>query len=153
MTPIYWKTWVFALRINFSGILSVCNLVCGCTVANTSKWMINLPSVLWCSWLGGRKGIRPVKKLESWGTGIIICVYRGANDLHVIQLMDCHPIISVSTKILTGLRFWCRLTQVVVEKRSLNGCSGSSRVISYPKLNIVRSMRCCWYGCVMLCPH
>jgi len=24
--------------------------------------------------LGGRKGIRPVKKLEWWGTGMVICL-------------------------------------------------------------------------------
>ena len=29
-----------------------------------------LPSVLWCCWLGGRKGIRPVKT-EWWGAGCL----------------------------------------------------------------------------------
>jgi len=38
----------------------------------------------------------------------------------------CHPIISCSIKIQNGLPFWCRLTQVVLEKRLLNGCSSSS---------------------------
>jgi len=33
-----------------------------------TKW----PSVLWRCWLGGRKGIRPVKT-EWWGTGMVIC--------------------------------------------------------------------------------
>jgi len=28
----------------------------------------------------------------------------------------CHPIISCSSKIWNGLPFWCRLTQVVLEK-------------------------------------
>ena len=32
----------------------------------------------------------------------------------------CHPIISCSSKIQNGLPFWCRLTQVVLEKRPLN---------------------------------
>jgi len=31
-----------------------------------------MPSVLWRYWLGGRKGIWPVKKLEWWGTGMVI---------------------------------------------------------------------------------
>jgi len=35
----------------------------------------------WCSWLGGRKGIQPVKT-EWWGTGVVICLARGA-DLHM----------------------------------------------------------------------
>jgi len=32
-----------------------------------------VPSVLWRCWLGGRKGIRPVKT-ECWGTGVVICL-------------------------------------------------------------------------------
>jgi len=36
----------------------------------------NLPSVLWHCWLGGRKGIRPVKT-EWWGTGVAICLECG----------------------------------------------------------------------------
>jgi len=36
--------------------------------------------------LGGRKGIRPVKKTEWWGAGVVICLERGA-DLHMAQLM------------------------------------------------------------------
>jgi len=27
---------------------------------------VHLPSVLWCCWLGGRKGIRPVKNMGGW---------------------------------------------------------------------------------------
>ena len=42
-----------------------------------------LPSVLWHCWLGGRKGIRPVKT-ERWGAGMVICLERGA-DLRMAQ--------------------------------------------------------------------
>ena len=35
----------------------------------------------------------------------------------------CHPIISCFSKIENGLPIWCRPTQVVLEKRPLNGCS------------------------------
>ena len=48
------------------------------------------PSVLWRCWLGGRKGIWPVKT-EWWGTGMVICLQQGANDLHMIQLMPLPP--------------------------------------------------------------
>jgi len=41
-------------------------------------------------WLGGRKGIRPVKT-EWWRTGVVICLERGANDLHMVQLMPLPP--------------------------------------------------------------
>jgi len=40
-----------------------------------------LPSVLSHCWLGGRKGIRPVKT-EWWGAGTVICLERVAG-LHV----------------------------------------------------------------------
>jgi len=47
-------------------------------------------SVLWRCWLGGRKGIGPVKT-EWWGTSMVICLERGANDLRMVQLMSLPP--------------------------------------------------------------
>ena len=88
-----------------------------------------LPSVLWHCWLGGRKGIEPVKT-EWWGTGMVICMEQGANDCIWSSSCHCHPIVSCSGKIQNGLPFWCRLTQVVLEKRPLNGCSSSSSSLS-----------------------
>ena len=49
-----------------------------------------MPSVLWRCWLGGRKGIWPVKT-EWWGARVVICLERAANDLHVVQLMPLLP--------------------------------------------------------------
>jgi len=40
--------------------------------------------------LGIRKAIWPVKT-EWWGIGVVICVERGANDLHMVQLMPLPP--------------------------------------------------------------
>jgi len=57
---------------------------------------------------------------------MVICLEQGANDLHMVQLMPLPPIISCSSKIKNGLPFWCRLTQVVLEKRPLNRYSSSS---------------------------
>ena len=79
--------------------------------------------MLWCCWLGSRKGIRPVKKLSGgvlawlsvWREVQMICIWS--------SWCHCHPVISCSSKIQNGLPFWCRLTQVVLEKRPLNGCS------------------------------
>jgi len=53
---------------------------------------------------------------------VVICLECGANDLHMVQLMPLPPIISCFSKIQNGLPFWCWLTQVVLEKRSLNAC-------------------------------
>ena len=45
----------------------------------------SLPSVLLRCWLGGRKGIWPVKK-QWWDAGVVMCLCQGA-DLHMAQLM------------------------------------------------------------------
>jgi len=75
-----------------------------------------LSSVHWHCWLGGRKGIRPVK---NWaGAGVVICLERGA-DLHMAQLM---PLSLASVKSRLVLPFWYRLTWVVLDKGPLNGC-------------------------------
>jgi len=54
--------------------------------------------------LGGRKGIRPVKKTEWWGTGMVICLERGA-DMHMAQLMPLPLTLSCSSKIQIGFTF------------------------------------------------
>jgi len=46
---------------------------------------------------------------------VVVCLERGANDLHMVQLMPLLP-HHRSSKIQNGLPFWCRLTQVVLEK-------------------------------------
>ena len=81
-----------------------------------------LPSVLWCCWLGGRKSIWPVKTegevlswLSVWSEVQMICIWS--------SWCHCRPIIPCSSKIQNSLPFWCRLTQVGLEKRPLNGCS------------------------------
>jgi len=53
--------------------------------------------------LGGRKGIRPVKT-EYWGTGVGVCLERGA-DLHMAQLMPLPLNVSCFSKIQIGFTF------------------------------------------------
>ena len=87
-----------------------------------------LPSLLWHCWLDVRKSIRPTK-IEWWGVGVVICLERGADCLHMVQLMPLHPKahhlgwLHPLPKSKLVLPFRCRLTQVVLEKRRLNGCS------------------------------
>ena len=80
---------------------------------------LKLPSVLWRCWLGGRKGIRPVKKVEWWGTGMVLCLAQFA-DLHIAQLMPLPLTVSLKSRLV--LPFWYQLTQIVPEKGPLNGC-------------------------------
>ena len=86
----------------------------------------SLPSVLWRCWLGGIKVIWPVKNwvVRYWrgylsGARCKWFAYGPAD-------ATATPIISCCSKIQNGLPFWCQLTQVVLEKRLLNGCSSSS---------------------------
>jgi len=60
-------------------------------------------SVLWRCWLGGRKGIRPVKT-EPWGAGMVISLERGA-DLHMAQLMPLPLTVSCFSRIQIGFTF------------------------------------------------
>jgi len=62
-----------------------------------------LPSVLWRCWLGGRKGIWPVKT-EQWGAGVVICLEQDA-DLHLAQLMPLPLTVSCFSKIQIGSTF------------------------------------------------
>ena len=59
-----------------------------------------LPSVLSCCWLGGRKGIRPVKT-EWWGAGMVIYLELSAG-LHTAQLMPLPLTVSCFSKIQIG---------------------------------------------------
>ena len=79
------------------------------------------PSVLWRCWLVGMKGMRPVKKTERWGAGVVICLEWGA-DLHMVQLMPLPLTVSCFSKIQIGLLFWYRLTWVVPDKGPLKVC-------------------------------
>ena len=82
--------------------------------------------MLWCCWLGGGKGIRPVKT-EWWDAGVVICLGRGA-DLRKSQLMPLPLTVSCFSKIQIGLPFWYRLTRVVLDKGLLNVCVCSCAV-------------------------
>ena len=65
--------------------------------------LVFMPSVLWRCWLGGRKGIRPVKT-EWWGAGTVISLEWGA-DLHTAQLMPLPLTVSCFSKIQIGFTF------------------------------------------------
>jgi len=64
---------------------------------------IILPSVLRRCWLGGRKGVRPVKT-EWLGAGVVVCLQQGA-DLHMAQLMPLPLIVSCFSEIQIGFTF------------------------------------------------
>ena len=79
-----------------------------------------LPSVLWCCWLGGRKGIRPVK---NW---VVRCwhgyVWSEVQTCICSSWCHCHSLSLASVKSRLVSPFWYRLTWVVPDKGPLNGC-------------------------------
>jgi len=75
-------------------------------------------------WVAGRaSGLQKLSGevlawLSVWSEVQMICIWS--------SWCHSHPIFSCSSKIQNYLPFWCRLTQDVLEKRSLNVCSSSA---------------------------
>ena len=87
---------------------------------------------------------------------MVACLERGADCLHMVQLMPLHPKTSQ-----TGLPFWYWLTQVVPEKWPLNAYNIIIRLSTLFSVNtdystpdgeqsIVMSVSVCL--CVFVCP-
>jgi len=73
------------------------------------------PSVLWCCWLGGRKGIQPVKKL-SGGVLVWLFVWSEMQTCIWPSWCHCHSLSLASVKSRLVLPFWYQLTWVVPDK-------------------------------------
>ena len=125
LTAGSWKWFVASCtRVRCHAVLIVCR------DGNTqfcSQWQICIwclvvcwPSLLWPCWLGGRKGIQPVK---NWVVGCWRVYLSGAwCRLAYGQLIPLPLTVSCFSKIQIGLPFWYRLTRVKPEKGPLNGC-------------------------------
>jgi len=93
-----------------------------------------VPSVLWHSWLGNRKGIRPVKKLSG---GCWHCYLSGlrCNSHTIIQMMPLRPTVTCFSKILIGLTFSYWLSRVLLDKGPLDRfCSCCILIFLYKKV-------------------
>ena len=89
-------------------------------VSENKKDLAFLPSVPWHCWLGVRKSIQPVR------TWVMRC-WRGYLSGARCKWFACGPAYATDTRSsLASLRsrmvFWCWFTQLVLEKRPLNGC-------------------------------
>ena len=80
-----------------------------------------VPSVLWHCWLGGRKGIRPVK---NWAVGCWcgLSVWSEVQTCIWSSWCHCHSLSLVSVKSRLVLPFWYRLTWVVPAVRRVCVC-------------------------------
>jgi len=76
--------------------------------------------------VGWQEGHPACKKLS----GEVMVWLSVSNEVQMICIWSswchCHPIVSCSSKIQNDLPFWWGITQVVLEKRLLNGCSSST---------------------------
>ena len=81
--------------------------------------------------------------------GVVICLERGADCLHMVQLMPLHPktLSSLTSfKSWLVLPFWYWLTQVVLEKWPLNWCSSSSSSNFQTKVSSEIPFRASFHG-------
>ena len=65
---------------------------------------------------------------------MVICLEPGTDCLHMVQLMPLHPKTPSSLALFKSrlvLPFWYQLSQVVLEKRPLNGFSSSSSILYF----------------------
>jgi len=91
------------------------SLAASCGKIGCIKLWSNWP---WHCWLGGRKGIQPVKNwvagcLSVWGN-VQICIWP--------SWCHCHSLSLASVKFRLVLPFWYRLTRVIPDEGPLNGC-------------------------------
>jgi len=93
------------------------------TVSCFSIIQIGLPFWYWLTRVVPDKG-----PLNGCVSSILLCLEQGADCLHMVQLMPLpspNPSSLASFKSRLVLPFWYQLTQVVLERRALNGCSSS----------------------------
>ena len=122
-----------------------------------------MPSLLWRCWLGGRKGIRPVKT-EWWGAGAVIWLERG-EDLHMAQVMPLPFTVSCFTKIQIGSTFLVlahlgrpgkraikRVCVCVVSQKQPSHCSKNT-ICRLSSASAVRHLTICFNGQVTSCAH
>jgi len=79
------------------------------------------PSVLWRCWLGGRKGIQPVKQL-SGGVLAWLSVWSEVQTCIWPSWCQCYSLSLASVKSSLVLPRWYQPTRVVPDKGPLNGC-------------------------------
>ena len=71
--------------------------------------------------VGRQEGHPACKKLEWWGTGVVICLDRDATCIWP-SWCHCHSMSLASVKSTLISPFWYRMTRVVPEKGPLNVC-------------------------------
>jgi len=119
LSTVYSSLDVFIYLISRSFYTSF-HVACASVIKVPTYLLAYVPSVLWCCWLGGRKGIRPVKT-ERWGAGVVICLSEVQTCIWP-SWCQCHSPSLCFSKIQIGFTSLYRLNRVVPDKGPLNGC-------------------------------
>ena len=90
------------------------------SLTNISELMSRLALSALMLLVGQQEGHPACKKLEWWGTGMVVCLERGA-DLHIAQLMPLPLTVSFFSKIQIGFTFLVLARPGSPRKRA-NGC-------------------------------
>jgi len=107
-----------------------------------------MPSVLWRCWLGGRKSIRPVKKL-SGGVLAWLSVWSEMQTCIWPSWCHCHSVSLASVQSRLVLPFCYRLIQVVPDKGPWNGFVVCVCALSYV---VSFTFWCVIFKCVCFLP-
>jgi len=99
--------------------------------------------VLWRCWLGGRKGIRPIKKLTD-GVLVWLSVWSEVQTCIWPSWCHCHSLSLASVKSRLVLPFWYQLTQVVPEKGPCVCVCVTSPVLFGQKICVILLKRVLW---------
>jgi len=108
--------------------------------------------------LGGRKGIRPAKKLSGAVlalAGVVICLERGA-DLHMAQLMPLPLTVSGFSKIQIGFAFLVPAhpgspRQTAIKRMCVSVCvQPSTAAVNVTLLAFAAAAPCCCAPCCSL---
>ena len=143
--PFWYRlTWV----VPDKGPLNVCSTSSSCYKLFSETWAF---LVLNCTHnlLVGHQEAHPARKNWVMRCCVVICLQRDADCLHMVQLMPLHPqtpssLASFHTdwyRLVLPFQYW--LTQVVLEKKPLNGCSSSSSIAQSSKVCSVCQMVHC----------
>ena len=95
--------------------------------------------------LVGRQEEHQPLKIEWWGVGVVISLEQGADCLLMVQHQK-PPLSLASFNSRLVLPSWYRLTQVVLEKRQLNGCSSNCSRLVLAKIHH-------WFWLVLFVPY
>ena len=111
-----WSNWRLNQEVVSTTVHSDCTTFSSSASDKGTTCLVLFPQLV-----GLQEGHPVCKKNCGGGTGVVICLERGA-DLHMAQLMPLPLTVSCFSEVQIGLPFWYWLTWVDLDKGPLNRC-------------------------------